>query len=109
MCFDGERLARYGSRRKRYLYLTRKIIALDEIGTCTHSHGMTDKDAILRRVDRLHEKSGLAVSTISTRIFKDGKRVAALKSGRRVWPETLAEAAKELASLEANYGIKVRA
>jgi len=75
----------------------------------THTCVMSDKDAIIRRVERLHEKSGLAVSTISTRIFKDGKRVAALKSGRRVWPETLAEASAALAELEAAHGIKVRA
>lgn len=65
-------------------------------------------DHILERADRLAKKSGLALSTISTEIFKDGKRIAALKKGRRAWPETLAAASELLSDMEAAYGIKTR-
>lgn len=65
-------------------------------------------DHILERADRLSKKSGLALSTISTEIFKDGKRIAALKKGRRAWPETIATASELLSNMEARHGIKPR-
>lgn len=69
----------------------------------------TDIASVLKRADRLAEKSGLALSTISTQIFKDGKRIAALKAGKRAWPETVEVASKRLAELETSHGIRVRA
>lgn len=69
---------------------------------------MTDVDAILKRVTALSEISGLADATISTAIFKDGKRIAALRSGKRAWPETLKRAADELAILEKAHRRKAK-
>lgn len=57
-------------------------------------------DALIKRVDKLAKQSGRAESTISRLIFKDGKRVQALREGKRVWPDTLARAERELVALE---------
>lgn len=66
---------------------------------------MSEFEAIMKRVSKLQEKSGLAQATISTKIFKDSKRIAALQGGARAWPTTLQAARDALTELEALHGI----
>ena len=55
---------------------------------------------LLKRVDKLAKQSGRSPKTISMKIFKDSKRIEALRGGARIWPETLRHAAQELRALE---------
>lgn len=61
---------------------------------------MTAKD-LIKRAERLHDKTGLSLSTISGKILNDGSRLDELKNGSRIWPETLAKAFRALEQLEA--------
>ena len=63
---------------------------------------MTQVRALISRVDRFVKRSGLAPSTVSRKVFLDGKRLDELKAGKsRMFSETVAEASKRLDELEA--------
>jgi hypothetical protein len=64
---------------------------------------MTDEKALVKRAEAFSKESGLALSTISTKIFDDGKRLGELKEGSRCWPETLERASKALDKVEADF------
>lgn len=65
---------------------------------------MSDEKTLVKRAEAFSKESGLALSTISTKIFKDGKRLDELKSGKsRCWPETLEKALTKLIEAEAEF------
>jgi hypothetical protein len=53
---------------------------------------MTNIDQFLRLVDAYSAATGLAQSTISTRLFNDGKRLEMLRDGRDVGIRKVADA-----------------
>jgi hypothetical protein len=53
---------------------------------------MTNIDQFLQLVDAYSAATGLAQSTISTRLFNDGKRLEMLRDGRDVGIRKVAEA-----------------
>ena len=53
------------------------------------------------RVQAYAERAGLTEITASGRVFNDGKRLAALLKGSRMWPTTLDAAVDKLDALEA--------
>lgn len=53
---------------------------------------MTNIDQFLRLVDAYSVATGLAQSTISTRLFNDGKRLEMLRDGRDVGIRKVADA-----------------
>ncbi len=71
---------------------------------------MTDVATIVTRAERFSKESGLAISTISTRMFNDGKRLTTLRAGKsRLWPETAERALTALIEMETEFRQKVRA
>lgn len=61
---------------------------------------MTDLTTFLNRAEALAKARDISIKTLSLRIFNDGKKIDTLKAGGRIWPDTLAAAAKELSKLE---------
>lgn len=49
---------------------------------------MTDTQILLQEIDAFIQSCGLAESTFGRKAVNDGKLVARLRNGRRVWPET---------------------
>jgi hypothetical protein len=49
---------------------------------------MTNHD-ILKDVDGFLEKTGMAESTLGRKALNDGKAIARLRAGKRMWPETI--------------------
>ncbi|WP_307289573.1 hypothetical protein [Kaistia geumhonensis] len=60
---------------------------------------MLSIDAFLRLVDAYCAASGLAVSTLSTRLFNDGKRISTLRAGRDIGARRMEAALAKLSSL----------
>jgi len=58
--------------------------------------GMVNIDQFLELVDLYAEKAGLAQSTVSTRLFNDGKRLDMLRDGRDVGIRKVEEAVQFL-------------
>lgn len=44
---------------------------------------------ILKDVDGFLEKTGMAESTLGRKALNDGKAIARLRAGKRMWPETI--------------------
>lgn len=61
---------------------------------------MTQVAALVLRVERFVKRSGLSPKTVSRKVFLDSKRLASLKDGSRMFPETIEEACERLAQLE---------
>lgn len=61
---------------------------------------------LVARAERYAEASGLALSTVSLKIFDDGKRVDALKGGVTCTIKRLRKASAKLDDLEREYRAK---
>lgn len=62
---------------------------------------ITTLPELLDQIDAYKRRAKCKDSTVSLRIFNDGKRLKALrKKNARMWPETIAKAAQKLADLE---------
>lgn len=59
---------------------------------------MTTSQHLLSDITRFLEQSGLAETAFGLRAINDGKFVAGLRRGRRVWPETEARVRAFMAS-----------
>lgn len=65
---------------------------------------MSDVKALVKRAEAFSKESGLALSTVSTKMFNDGKRLDELKTGKsRIWPETVEKALTALIEAETEY------
>ena len=62
---------------------------------------MTQLTDLIARAEKLAADRGLAISTVSRKLFNDGKTIARLQSGRQCTLKTLAAAQVRLAELEA--------
>lgn len=62
---------------------------------------MAELDQLLRSAEQYAERSGLSISTISRKLFNDGKTIARLKSGGQCTLRTLETAQARLAELAA--------
>lgn len=48
-----------------------------------------DTETLLRHIDAYLKRTGLKESTLSRRALNDGKAIARIRSGSRMWPETI--------------------
>jgi hypothetical protein len=62
--------------------------------------GMTQLKQLVTRAEAYAKKAGLAQSTVSRKVFLDSSRLADLKDGSRMFPETMDACARRLAKLE---------
>lgn len=56
---------------------------------------------LIRRVKKYARAARCAESVASLRVFNDGKRLLALQSGSKMWPDTVKESLEKVDALEA--------
>jgi sulfate adenylyltransferase subunit 2 len=61
---------------------------------------MTTADTLLRRAERLSERSGLSITTISRKLLNDGKGLERIRNGGGMTQKTLEQATERLDALE---------
>ena len=66
---------------------------------------MTEIDELVRRAESLADNKGLSLSTVSRKLFNDGKGLARLKAGGQCTLKTLETARERLAALENESGL----
>lgn len=54
-----------------------------------HHDARVDNDSIIREVEGFIAKTGMAESTLGRKALNDGKAIARLREGKRMWPETI--------------------
>ena len=64
---------------------------------------MTDITDVLSRASRLAEQANLSLSTVSRKVFNDGKAISRLTQGGQCTPKTLKTAIERLDTLEKQY------
>ena len=64
---------------------------------------MTDITDVLSRASRLAEQANLSLSTVSRKVFNDGKAISRLTQGGQCTPKTLKTAIERLDTLEVEY------
>ncbi|MGF1549794.1 MAG: NAD(+) synthase [Sphingomonadaceae bacterium] len=70
---------------------------------------MADLDSLLARIEAYVARSGAARSTVSRKLFGNGKRLDEIAAGGSLTARKLAEAGEKLAALEAGLGPAARA
>ena len=61
---------------------------------------MSEIDSLITRAKAASDKSGLSISTVSRKLFNDGKAIARLEAGGQCTLKTLETARARLAELE---------
>lgn len=74
---------------------------MTEGGICPIRGDMEPLKLLISRVKAYAGKAGISETTASRLVFNDGKRLASLEKGSRLWPETQEKAETRLTELEA--------